>query len=204
MRVVPVGLRDVVAVDARHRLCLLAEEAVALDAPQHDGRKHQQEQQAHHDLGMLADHFEHAWTLWGQKEKANSPFALLGWWVLTVSNRRPTPCKGAALPTELSTPPGRKSVQGILQCLAGTELGHLGGLDFNRSAGARIAPAARGALADGEGAETHQRHRAAFFQRRLDGADGGLPAVRSRWHPRRHRAGSTPCPTSAPRSAATA
>src|SRR5690606_17966546 len=25
------------------------------------------------------------------------------WWVLTGSNRRPTPCKGAALPTELST-----------------------------------------------------------------------------------------------------
>ena len=24
------------------------------------------------------------------------------WWALTVSNRRPTPCKGAALPTELS------------------------------------------------------------------------------------------------------
>src|SRR6218665_3046873 len=27
------------------------------------------------------------------------------WWVLTVSNRRPTPCKGAALPTELRTQP---------------------------------------------------------------------------------------------------
>lgn len=25
------------------------------------------------------------------------------WWVMTGSNRRPTPCKGAALPTELIT-----------------------------------------------------------------------------------------------------
>src|SRR6476620_4440439 len=28
---------------------------------------------------------------------------LLCWWVLRGSNSRPTPCKGAALPTELST-----------------------------------------------------------------------------------------------------
>jgi len=27
----------------------------------------------------------------------------LNWWVLTVSNRRPSPCKGDALPAELST-----------------------------------------------------------------------------------------------------
>ena len=31
-------------------------------------------------------------------------FTCMGtWWVLTGSNRRPTPCKGAALPTELRT-----------------------------------------------------------------------------------------------------
>ena len=42
-----------------------------------------------------------------KKKQANlTDFLLLiKWWVLTVSNRRPTPCKGAALPTELSTPP---------------------------------------------------------------------------------------------------
>jgi hypothetical protein len=36
----------------------------------------------------------------------HSPFcsASIVWWVLTGSNRRPTPCKGAALPTELNTP----------------------------------------------------------------------------------------------------
>ncbi len=27
----------------------------------------------------------------------------LAWWVLTGSNRRPSPCKGDALPAELST-----------------------------------------------------------------------------------------------------
>src|SRR5690606_2965822 len=35
-------------------------------------------------------------------KKGEPSFAFL-WWVLTGSNRRPTPCKGAALPTELST-----------------------------------------------------------------------------------------------------
>ena len=35
----------------------------------------------------------------------SKPFFTFKWWVLTVSNRRPTPCKGAALPTELRTQP---------------------------------------------------------------------------------------------------
>src|SRR4051812_36777267 len=95
-----------------------------------------------------------------KKQKANIPFAFDGWWVLTGSNRRPTPCKGAALPAELSTPPDApSSVQRILERLAGTELGHLGGLDFNRCAGARIAAAAGGPLAHRERAETDQRDR---------------------------------------------
>ena len=34
-----------------------------------------------------------------------------GWWALTVSNRRPTPCKGAALPTELSAPPENRNLK---------------------------------------------------------------------------------------------
>jgi hypothetical protein len=38
-----------------------------------------------------------------QKARDCGLFAEYQWWVLTVSNRRPTPCKGAALPTELST-----------------------------------------------------------------------------------------------------
>ena len=34
---------------------------------------------------------------------ALSALCLSAWWVLRGSNSRPTPCKGAALPTELST-----------------------------------------------------------------------------------------------------
>ena len=34
-----------------------------------------------------------------------SSYRVNKWWVMTGSNRRPTPCKGAALPTELITPP---------------------------------------------------------------------------------------------------
>src|SRR5436305_14731127 len=94
------------------------------------------------------------------------------WWVLTGSNRRPTPCKGAALPAELSTPPGnRPSVQRILERLAGTELGYLGSLDFNLRAGPGIAAAAGRPFADRESAETHERNRAAFLQRGLHRAD---------------------------------
>ena len=36
------------------------------------------------------------------RAKCQIPYQHL-WWVLTGSNRRPTPCKGAALPAELST-----------------------------------------------------------------------------------------------------
>src|SRR6476660_333881 len=79
------------------------------------------------------------------------------WWVLRGSNPRPTPCKGAALPAELSTrgaEGGRalRSVDRVLPRRAGAELRHLGGLDLERGAGARIAPAARGTLRHGEGA----------------------------------------------------
>ena len=37
------------------------------------------------------------------------------WWVLTGSNRRPSPCKGDALPAELST---RKTTAGAAQAAA--------------------------------------------------------------------------------------
>src|SRR5690606_13389057 len=96
------------------------------------------------------------------------------WWVLRGSNSRPTPCKGAALPAELSTrsyekPRAlrstqlyQKSVDRILERLAGAELRHLGGADADRFPGAGIATAARDALADGEGAEADESDRAAL------------------------------------------
>jgi hypothetical protein len=41
------------------------------------------------------------------------------WWVLRGSNPRPSPCKGDALPAELSTPHTEGAlVYGILQCFA--------------------------------------------------------------------------------------
>src|SRR6267378_1622129 len=74
------------------------------------------------------------------------------WWVLRGSNSRPTPCKGAALPTELSTlrAPNlltvrrvqghrNKSVYCILQCLASPELRNPRGLDLDRLIGAWVA-----------------------------------------------------------------
>src|ERR1700759_3704593 len=106
------------------------------------------------------------------------------WWVLTGSNRRPTPCKGAALPTKLSTRwnlaarlsgcgrrAGRLSVDRVLQALARTELRHLGRLDLDGFVGARIAADTRGALGHGKGAEPDDRHAATLFQGGLHAAD---------------------------------
>jgi hypothetical protein len=47
------------------------------------------------------------------------------WWVLTVSNRRPTPCKGAALPTELSTPSNIYQFKASFRPLPGRNFGTL-------------------------------------------------------------------------------
>src|SRR6266853_2605463 len=91
------------------------------------------------------------------------------WWVLRGSNSRPTPCKGAALPTELSTlrAPNlltvrrvqghrNKSVYCILQGLASPELRNPRGLDLDRLIGAWVAAKPRRALADHECAEADQ------------------------------------------------
>src|SRR3989337_2081686 len=114
------------------------------------------------------------------------------WWVLRGSNSRHSPCKGDALPTELSTRRSRETsaslpvrdleiwrkcrcavqrsalVYCILECFSSAELGHLGRLDLDGRAGAGIAAAACRALADVESAETDQRHHPALLQRALD------------------------------------
>ena len=90
---------------------------------------------------------------------------------MTGSNRRPTPCKGAALPTELITQLQTLSVQRFLQCLAWAELWNFCSLDFYRCACARVAAQARCSLAYSERAKANQRYRPAFFQCRLDGTD---------------------------------
>src|SRR5450631_1481478 len=117
------------------------------------------------------------------------------WWVLRGSNSRHSPCKGDALPTELSTPsqrrrllivdaktravPGRAallpsertgtrkspSVYRILERFASAELRHLGGLDLDRGAGPGIATLARRALADVERTRTDERDDVALLER---------------------------------------
>src|SRR3989338_6483190 len=69
------------------------------------------------------------------------------WWVLTGSNRRHSPCKGDALPAELSTQQSR-SVYSILQAFASCKFWNLGCLDLYRLAGTGIAAAARCTLAN--------------------------------------------------------
>lgn len=69
--VVPLVLRDVMAIDAGHHGAF-AREVAAVDANKDKRRNDQQEQQEHHDLGVLADGFEHVRSFSGDKEKANS------------------------------------------------------------------------------------------------------------------------------------
>ncbi len=102
VRVVPVILGDVMAIHARHHGAL-AGEVVPVDAHEHKRRNDQQEQHDHDDLGVLADGFEHGFDLSvATKEKANSRSPFDRWWVLTGSNRRPTPCKGIRLPLQIN------------------------------------------------------------------------------------------------------
>jgi hypothetical protein len=71
-------------------------------------------------------------------------------------------------------------VQSVFQTLAWTKLWHIGFLDFNRSAGTRVTASARGTLADGKSAKTHQGNRAAFFQCSVHCANGGFESATSR------------------------
>jgi hypothetical protein len=56
---VPLGPRDVLAIDACHLLALLPA-VVAIDAEQHERRDDQQEQEPHDDLVVLAEKLKHA------------------------------------------------------------------------------------------------------------------------------------------------
>src|SRR5437867_7595630 len=106
------------------------------------------------------------------------------WWVLTGSNRRHSPCKGDALPAELSTLrrhsdlanagpiPEGLLVYCILQGFSRTEFRNPCRLDLDFDAGLRIAPRARRAPADVERSETDQGDHAALLHRSLDRSDG--------------------------------
>src|SRR6266516_3702600 len=120
------------------------------------------------------------------------------WWVLTGSNRRHSPCKGDALPAELSTPsrqhrpdlqknerdnagpiPEGLLVYCILQCFARTEFRNPCRLDLDFDSGLGIAPGARRAPAHVERSETDQGDHDAFLHRGLDRGDGRVEQASS-------------------------
>src|SRR5918993_1609169 len=75
------------------------------------------------------------------------------WWVLRGSNPRPSPCKGDALPAELSTLGQSWLVYGVLEGLASFEPGYVTRGDADGLTRSRIAPTACGAVLHTEGAE---------------------------------------------------
>ena len=103
------------------------------------------------------------------------------WWVLTGSNRRPSPCKGDALPAELSTPknglnarPSGSSgalVYGILQAFASLETRNITCLDMDRFASSWVASHACRTSLNRERSEADQRHRTALRQGALNGIE---------------------------------
>ena len=102
-----------------------------------------------------------------------------GWWVLRGSNPRPSPCKGDALPAELSTPgrepPGiGRSVYGILQGLASLETRYIPGSYLNGFPCAWTTAGARGPLLHAERTKTHNRYMIATLQRRSDAGHNGV------------------------------
>ena len=188
MRVVPFGLRDR---RGRRRaatsLPLVAEAAVALDAEEArtTGRSAEQARTAGRRV-VLADEIKHGSDTrcdrierTQQSKEANRVFAFASawWWVLRGSNPRPTPCKGAALPAELSTPPGtgRHQFSASFSALPGRNFGTLAALILIAAPVRGLRPRARSAFADRESAETDERDRAALLQRGLTRADHRLP-----------------------------
>src|SRR6185503_8332538 len=97
---------------------------------------------------------------------AELPLRLCCWWVLRGSNPRPSPCKGDALPAELSTLGQSGLVYGVLESLASFEPGYVACSDLDRLSRSRIAPAARGAMLHTERAKADNRNLLSFFQRR--------------------------------------
>ena len=60
MGLLPLGLGDVMPVHRGHRLGLLVEPGVPLDAEQHEGRDDENQQEAHEELLVIANGLEHA------------------------------------------------------------------------------------------------------------------------------------------------
>src|ERR1051325_2809153 len=87
------------------------------------------------------------------------------WWVLTGSNRRHSPCKGDALPTELSTllHQQRPLVYSIFERFTSSELRRICSFNLNGGARARITAITGSAFTDIERAKTNQGYRIPLF-----------------------------------------
>src|SRR5690606_29870125 len=111
-------------------------------------------------------------------------FAFRSWWVLRVSNPRPSPCKGDALRLSSAPGSGKPASEGgplaysVLQRLASLERRILRGLDLDGLAGLRVATGAGSALAHLEGAEADQGDGVALLQRLGDRVDHRVDRAR--------------------------
>ena len=88
------------------------------------------------------------------------------WWVLRGSNPRPSPCKGDALPAELSTLGQSWLVYGVLQSLTSFEPGYVACRDLDRLTRSWITSAASGAMFHTERAKADDGDLLALLQRR--------------------------------------
>ena len=98
-----------------------------------------------------------------------------GWWVMTGSNRRPTPCKGAALPTELITPPKTEiQFKASFNALPGRNLGTLAALILIAAPVRGLRPVRAARLPTAKVPKPTSETESPFLQGGLHGADGGL------------------------------
>ncbi len=100
------------------------------------------------------------------------------WWVLRGSNPRHSPCKGDALPTELSTQHS-PLVYSIFQCFTSAKLRHFGRFDLDGGSGTRITARASSALPYVKSSKPHKGHLTAFFQCSLDRSNRAIQCTPS-------------------------
>ena len=95
----------------------------------------------------------------------------LRWWVLRGSNPRPSPCKGDALPAELSTRMralGSALVYGILKGFARFETWDFRRFDLYSRTGLGISPSACGTTTHDESTKANQAHLFFLFKCRAN------------------------------------
>ena len=105
------------------------------------------------------------------------------WWVLRGSNPRPTPCKGAALPAELSTraaEPARHQLSASLSALPGRNLGTLAALILIAAPVRGLRPLRAARLPTAERSEADQRHRVVLLQASSSRRRSSLQCARGR------------------------